>query len=70
MINAFYFVTYVTDLHTPNTRMGSMAVAAAVVVMMMTMTICKPPGKWGNIPVNLWHIIPMHKMRYYKSLLK
>jgi hypothetical protein len=22
MINAFYFVTYVTDLITPNTRMG------------------------------------------------
>lgn len=44
MINAFYFVTYVADLHTLNTRTGGMAVAAAVVVMMMT-TICKPPGK-------------------------
>jgi len=47
MINAFYFVTYVTDHHTPNTRMGGMAVAAvaAAVVVMMTMAICKPPGK-------------------------
>jgi len=44
MINAFYFVTYVTDLLTPNTRMGGMAMAAAVVVMMST-TICKPPRK-------------------------
>jgi len=62
MINAFYFVTYVTDHHTPNTRMGGMAVAAvaAAVVVMMTMAICKPPGKWGNIPANLRH---MHKMR-------
>jgi hypothetical protein len=47
MINAIYFVMYVTDLHTPNTRMGGMAVAAvaAAVVVMTMMAICKPPGK-------------------------
>jgi len=30
-------LTYITDLHTPNTSMGGMAIAVAVVVMMMMM---------------------------------
>ena len=46
MINAIYFVTYVTNLITPNTRMGGTAVAMAVAGGgMMMMTIFKPTGK-------------------------
>jgi hypothetical protein len=42
-INAFYFITHITDLHTPNSRMGGMAVAATALAAVVVVVVIGTP---------------------------